>query len=276
MNKVNLHAVLKEQFDLLESQGLSVAYICIYGSQNYKLDIHAKDYQSDIDMKAIVVPTLDDLVCNSKPISIVVETKWGQCDIKDIRSYFEVLLKANPAYVETLYTDYYYINPKFTDQLNMILSSRDELMSALSGQFIKAMYGMMCEKQKALCHPYPSIKEKIDKYGYDGKQLSHAYRMIVMMEDFFFEGKPLKACFVPDADQRLTMLKMKLNDMELKDALESMSLIINTGKDYRDSYLHSIDFSKIDYSVKEKFMMLSQDIIKNNIVNEIKGDARCK
>ena len=32
-------------------------------------------------------------------------------------------------------------------------------------------------KKKALCHPYPSLIDKIEKYGYDGKQLHHIIRM---------------------------------------------------------------------------------------------------
>lgn len=132
-----LHVSLAKQKKLLEEQGHKVAYICIYGSQNYGLDIQLEEYQSDIDMKAIVVPTLDDLIKNSKPISTVVDTEWGQCDLKDIRSYFQTLTKANPAYIETLYTDYYIVDLDFIEEFNQIFSLRDTLVSALSAQFIQ-------------------------------------------------------------------------------------------------------------------------------------------
>ena len=65
---------LKKQKEILVSQGYSVAYICIYGSQNYGLDTYTDKYTSDVDMKAIVVPTLDDLISNSKPVSTTIET----------------------------------------------------------------------------------------------------------------------------------------------------------------------------------------------------------
>ena len=69
----------------------SPVYMCLYGSQNYQMDAHTDEYQSDFDYKAIIVPTLKDLVFNSKPISKVVEVENGQVDVKDVRSFFETL-----------------------------------------------------------------------------------------------------------------------------------------------------------------------------------------
>lgn len=273
ISKRHLHLVLEKQAEILESQGFSVAYICIYGSQNYGLDLYTEDYKSDIDMKAVVVPTLDDLIQNSKPISIVVDTEWGQCDVKDIRLYMEVILKANPTYIETLYTDYYYINPKYKEQFENMFLMRDELMEALSPQFMKSMYGMMCEKAKAMCHPYPSIVHKIEKYGYDGKQLSHAYRLLVMISEYFYIKLPLKNCFSSGLYDKNIIMKMKLNQIPIEEAKERMEQIINDGKEKRDKYLSSIDNTKIDFSIKDRFLMLSQDIIKNKIVEEIR---RCE
>lgn len=267
---MSLIDVLKEQADILEASGYTVAFIGIYGSQNYGLDVNTDEYQSDIDMKAVVVPTLDNLIRNSKPVSTVVDTEWGQCDIKDIRVFFETLMKANPAYVEVLYTDHLYVNPKFEEEVNQILSLKDELMEALAPQFMKAMYGMLCEKAKAMCHPYPSILHKIEKYGYDGKQLSHAYRLLVMMDDYFNKKKPLKECFYPSGHTRGIIIDMKLNKMPLEIAKERIEVFLEDGKAERDKYLSSVDYTKIDFSVKDKFLMLSQEIIKNKIVEEIR------
>ncbi|TVX85998.1 DNA polymerase beta superfamily protein [Paenibacillus agilis] len=269
---MSLIDALKEQAEILKSDGYTVAFIGIYGSQNYGLDLNTEEYQSDIDMKAIVVPTLDNLIRNSKPVSTVVDTKWGQCDIKDIRVFFETLLKANPSFIELLYTDYYYVNPKFETEFNQILSLRDELMETLSPQFMRAMYGMMCEKAKAMCHPYPSIIHKIEKYGYDGKQLSHAYRLLVMIKDYFNKKKPLKECFYPSIPEKRIILGMKLNNATLEDAKESIEWILEDGKEERDKYLSSVDNTKIDFSIKDRFLMLSQEIIKNKIVEEIKNN----
>ena len=264
----NYQEALEKQKVILEEQGYTVAYICIYGSKNYGLDIYTEEYRSDIDMKAIVVPTLNDLVYNSKPVSTVVETEWGQCDIKDIRSYFQTLLKANPAYIETLFTDYYIIDKKFITEFYAVREGADSLVNTLQAQFIRAMYGMMCEKEKAMCHPYPTIAHKIEKYGYDGKQIHHVYRLLLMMKEFFVNNIYLSEALLPKESEIELLMGLKLNKISLDEAKELTSKWMSEAKEIKESMLSEIDESKIDYSIKDEFLKLSQDIIKIKVKQE--------
>jgi predicted nucleotidyltransferase len=267
----NLFDCLKKQKEILESKGHSVAYICIYGSQNYNMEIYSDEYKSDIDMKAIVVPTLDDLIRDSKPISTTIETEWGQCDLKDIRTYFNTVLKANPAYIETLYTDYYIVDDKFKDEFITIFRLRDTLVDTLSAQFLRSMYGMMCEKEKALQHPYPTIAHKIEKFGYDGKQAHHIFRLWYMMQDYFQNGVSLKECMKPTDDKIKLLTELKLNRPTLDQAIEMVNITMKIAKSFKDSILEKIDESKRDYSIKDNFLELSQSIIRNKIIQECRG-----
>jgi predicted nucleotidyltransferase len=268
-----LRECLKKQKQILESQGYTVCYLAVYGSQNYGLDIYTEEYQSDIDMKAIIVPTLDDLVRNSKPVSVVVDTEWGQCDIKDIRTYFQTLLKANPAYVETIYTNHCIVDDKFINEFNKIFKLRDKLMEALSAQFVRSIYGMMCEKEKAMCHPYPSIAHKIEEFGYCGKQVHHLYRLWLVMVDYYRIKKPLKDCFLPRTNEIGFLLNLKLNKFDLDYAKGFAKSVLEDAKEEKDEILSSINEKRIDYSIKDTFISISQDIIKNKIIDEIKtGD----
>lgn len=268
MSNVDIMNCLYKQKEILESRGYTVAYICLYGSQNYGLDIHTEEYQSDIDMKAIVVPTLDDLVRNSKPVSTTVETEWGQCDVKDIRPYFQTLLKANPSYVETLYTKHYVIDYNFRNEFERIFDMKDKLFETLSAQFVRGMYGMICEKEKALCHPYPSIAHKVEKYGYDGKQSSHILRLLRMMEDYFINNYVLDDCLTPPPKDIEMIMNMKLNKPSLEETKQLVAEWVGKAKVIRDDALNHIDEKTIDYSIKDEFLSLSQDIIKNKIVIE--------
>ena len=75
---------------------------------------------------------------------------------------------------------------------------------------------MAMEKDKALCHPYPNIKDKIDKYGYDGKQLSHCarlYEFIVRFKD----GTPIAAAY--KTQMRDYLMDLKKNKLELHEAV---------------------------------------------------------
>lgn len=258
---------LKKQKKILESQGHSIAYLSVYGSQNYGLDLYNDEYQSDIDMKAIIVPTLNDLVKDSKPISTTIETEWGQCDLKDIRTFFKTLLKANPSYIETIFTDYYIVDDKFKNEFDYIFALREDLVKVLSAQFVRAAYGMMCEKEKALFHPYSTIKHKIDKFGYDGKQLSHAYRLWYLMQDYF-NSNNLKNSMHPNMSVVRELIDYKLNKPTLEVAKNKIKEVMGEARQFRDEVLIDIDEGKMDYSIKNYFIDLSQTIIENKIIEE--------
>lgn len=268
---MNIEDMLLTQKIRLEGTGYKVAYICLHGSQNYGLDMHTDDYDSDFDMKAIVVPTLDDLITNSKPISTVYKTEWGQCDVKDIRVYFETLLKANPAYIETLFTPFHLVDQDFKDEFSHMFSLKEKLVFTLRAQFIRAMYGMMCEKEKAMCHPYPTIAHKIEKFGYDGKQVHHIQRLWVMMQDYFYRQLPLSQCFYPDEEEIPFLIGLKLNTYPLNFAKQFVGDTMAKAKEFKDGVLSKIDEGSIDYSIKDDFLSLSKSIIKNKIVNDIRG-----
>ena len=271
MNKPDVMSVLQKYKEDLEKDGYNVAYIACYGSNNYGLDLYTDTYQSDLDAKAVIVPDLDDLVYNSKPISTSVEMEDGICDVKDIRTYIDTLVKANPAYVETLYTDYFVIDDCFKKEISEIMSLRDDLVYALRGQFIRAIYGMMCEKDAALCHPYPATMAKIEKYKFDGKQLSHNDRLLLLMQDYFVNRKPLKECFYPNDNQKEILINYKLNiyPTDVEEAIKLSSRFIQDGKIIKEQVLSELNEATVDYSVKDKIIVLSRDIIKSHIVKSV-------
>lgn len=86
----------------LDSLWYSIAFISLYGSQNYWMETE----QSDFDFKAVHIPSLEELAENSKPVSTTIEYNWWQIDLKDIRIFIENIWKMNPVYIETLFTEY--------------------------------------------------------------------------------------------------------------------------------------------------------------------------
>ena len=55
------------------------------------------------------------------------------------------------------------------------------------------MYGWNEQRKlKALKHPYPTIVDKINKYGYDPKQLHHILRMNDFIKKYAVLKKPYK------------------------------------------------------------------------------------
>lgn len=248
---------LQQQKKILEDMGYNVAYICVYGSQNYGMAIDNTEYKSDIDMKAVIIPTLDDLINETKPLSTSIDTEWWLCDLKDIRQYTETLCKANPVYIESLYTNFYISTPVFDD----IRALRRELVDSMSHLFIRGAFGQMMQKREALCHPYPSIKDKVDKYGYDPKQLHHIRRFWELIYSFIpWKQEPQ---FMVDEEIREELIALKTKPIPLDEAVKMADEYVEISKIMIDNWKFPEDFS-----IKKKILEISRKIIKDSIVQK--------
>lgn len=214
MKNMKIMERVEEHFKYLESLGYEVVCTCLQGSQNYGLDEYSDEYMSDIDTKSIVLPTLKDFIMASPPISKVeIMDNDEHAEVKDIRIMFEMFKKMNLSYIELLYSKYVYINPKWIDYIYNMFLYRDEIASYNRNQFLRCIAGMAMEKQKALCHPYPNLLDKIEKYGYDGKQLSHAYRLLDLIMKYT-DNLPLAKCYeVQEPTRTITMNFKKQKDV---------------------------------------------------------------
>lgn len=240
--------------------------LVIQGSQNYGLDIYTEEYKSDIDTKMLVIPSLEDIVYNKKPISTTyILPNNEHTDIKDIRLYFDNFKKQNINFVEILFSNYYIINPKYQDLWDELIKNRENIAHYNYNQTLRCIAGMSMEKKKALCHPYPTIKEKIDKYGYDGKQLHH----IIRMNDFIYaytHNKLYKECLTYLPHKEL-MMEAKLNKFSLEEALELAEFFDNQTKEMKDFYLKEPE--KINQDALNTLNKVQYEVIKRKIKTDI-------
>lgn len=151
----------------LENKGYEVLGIGIYGSQNYNL----QDDKSDIDMRAIIMPSLKQIITRNK-VSKKYITDYGDVDVKDLLTYYEVIRKGNFSFIEPLQSQWY-IGDKYIKNLfaNIPLN-------------LKSVKGAMYEKAKAFRHPYPSKMEEINKWGFDPKQIHHIFRLLSILANY--------------------------------------------------------------------------------------------
>lgn len=160
MGKTDIFKTLSHYKDVLEEQGYTVLYIGLYGSQNYNLD----DEQSDVDCKAIILPTLHDIIFR-KTTSKVIECENGSIDVKDLITFYNVIKKGNFSYIEAIDTEYSIGDKYLKDLFKQIRPN------------LKSFLGAMYEKRKALTHEYPSKHEEFEKWGFDPKQYHHIIRL---------------------------------------------------------------------------------------------------
>lgn len=197
-------------YDKVVELGYEPLVVNLYGSQNYEMETE----NSDLDFKAIVLPSIDDVIYNRKPVSISIAFNSGLIDIKDIRLMWDNYKKQNPNFVETLFTPYCWTNPKYTNDWFDIRDLAEDIAHADPAKAVKAMYGMALEKQHALCHPYPSKLELIEKYGYDSKQLSHIIRLYALALNYI-EGESYKDCLIPNDFTKTLCIKIKTYETQL-------------------------------------------------------------
>lgn len=266
---------VQEHYDYLVSKGYEVVFLALQGSQNYGLDVYTSEYMSDVDTKAIVLPSFEDFVYDKAPVSktLILENE-EHIDVKDIRVMFEMFRKMNLSYIELLYSKYQIINPKYFNPILELLENRTEVSSINRNQFLRCIAGMSMEKLKALKHPYPGIKDKIDKYGYDGKQLSHCVRLQEFIKRYV-EGESIENCYISKIPKTLINLKMNLDQEgirymdadEAEEICKQSDFITKMIKDDNVTETDVINQKGIDVLNKIKYELLKQkfkeDIEKN-------------
>lgn len=163
---INTKYCVKEHLIDFQKNYPTTDYVGIFlqGSQNYELDYEG----SDIDTKAIVLPSFEDFVRVKQPMSYTfVRENNEHIDLKDIRTMVGTFKKQNINFIEILFTKYKFINSKYADVFNVLINERERIARYDIYTALNCMVGMAMQKYKALEHPYPTTKDKIEMYGYD-------------------------------------------------------------------------------------------------------------
>ena len=232
--------------------------ICAQGSMNYGL----MDEKSDVDTKMLVIPSLRHMALNKKPMSTTLVFENDEhCDVKDVREYFKIVRKENINFIEIFFTKYFIVNPKYTDLWYDLCVNREEIARANEYRFLKCAKGMVHEKEHALCHPYPSKLDILEKYGWDGKQLSHAARVMCFADAFICEGYPYEKCLCNE-DLNPTLMELKRNQFP-KTKEEAVKMM--------EGYIRIMDAIESEMNVgrKDKFDPEISELLDNVLVELI-------
>lgn len=221
---------LEEHYAHLQEKGYEVVGLFLVGSQNYDLDYEG----SDIDTKAIVVPTLEDIVLGKSPISttLILENE-EHIDVKDIRVMLNTIKKQNINFVEILFTEFHIINEKYLHLIEPLFENAERIARMNNYAAINCMCGMAMEKLKALEHPYPSTMDKIEKFGYDPKQLHHILRMNEFMLRYI-NGESYAKCL--KTNQPDFLLKVKLGGIDHQQAKHTAETVVGVMGDIKKVY----------------------------------------
>ena len=262
---------LKEHYDRACSLGHEVFAIVIQGSQNYDLDLYTDEYQSDIDTRCIVLPNLEDTIRRTDEISYTYEFPENKehIDFKDINSMIGLWKKANVQFLEILFSDFYYVPDKYKKYWEMLRENAEKIVVEHKEAFYNAIHGMALQKLKALKHPYPTIKHKIEKFGYDPKQAHHILRLLLFLNDYN-SGKSFKDALKSPVTRKQYLLDLKVNGCGLPvDEIEETCVIwCNQIKDFKNNLVkENSESNGIDYWLDDLKIEILKKWLKENIQN---------
>lgn len=259
---------IEEKYNYLQNLGYKVIAIYLQGSQNYGLDVYDDDYKSDIDAKAIVIPKLEDIILNKKPVSTtIVMDNNEHIDVKDIRVMKDMFIKQNLSYLELLYTDYYKYDSEFEEELEELKSIRNLVSDINRNQLFRCIKGMSMEKLKALEHPYPNLLDKIEKFGYDPKQLHHILRLNEFITRYVL-GESLESCY--KTYNPIKLIEVKKGCYSLNKARQ---LAVEYDADTKNICDNCItDNEIVNYETIEKLNNIITKILKKSFKEELRKE----
>lgn len=182
-----------------ELAGVERVMTLLYGSQNY--NTHFPD--SDVDTKSIVIPKFHGLIFDPPVNRTLILPNGEHAEIKDIRLMFNQYRKQNINFIETLYTTYANINPRY-DELYRILFYDKERIAHYNP---RAMVMSVCGEMIGKYHRY--FENGLVEYS--NKQLSNMIRMRRYVE-LYLKGENVETCLViPEGPESAMHRDLKRN-----------------------------------------------------------------
>lgn len=210
-----------------------VVGVFLAGSQNYGLN----DSKSDIDTKAIILPSMDSIIFNQSPISTThIRDNDEHIDFKDIRLMMQMFRKQNINYLEILFTNHFYLNPLYAHDINTLRYYAETVAHYDRKKAVCTMYGTMKTKREQMSKDTPAKHEVYMQLGYDPKELLHLLRVGEFIERYI-NGETYRECLRPASLEYLKSVKRGI--YTLKDAERCADVALNKAKTLVDDFLAS-------------------------------------
>ena len=174
----------------------------LVGSQNYNLDIES----SDVDVKVYTLPSLESIIENGKPESSTwIQDDGSHIDYKDFRLVISELEKGSPNMLETLFTDYYIVNPRYRYLISRLRAYRERIATIDQNKTFNALRGMA----QRFINIYNINKEEMDS-----KSIVMLLRLRDFIHNYFILEDSYKKSLVSPNVSILRAIREKTTDLE--------------------------------------------------------------
>jgi hypothetical protein len=160
------------------------------------------------------------------------------------------------------------MNPEYEALYQPMFDNNEKIAHYNNYAAVNCIAGMVYEKHKAMEHPYPTLIEKIKKYGYDSKQLHH----IIRCEEFlnrYINGVSYAECLIPTPPNRQYLINVKSEYIHtLEEARQIASNCEHIVKTEKQKYMDTHPLV-IDSEVDEIMNSVLFDVLKHSFRKEI-------
>ena len=174
--------------------------------------------------------------------------------------------------MEILFTKYKIVNPTYEPMWNRLIENNEQIARYIAEGAVKTMKGIAMEKYHALEHRYPTKIDLIDKWGYDGKQLSHLIRVDEYLARYI-AGESYADCLITKKPELLIATKDMTNPkFTLEEARTIAGLHLGIVTHAADRFAEEHKDDPVDAAVDELLDNVQRDIMKLGIKLEIQKE----
>lgn len=177
-------------------------YVGLYGSQNYDLD----NENSDVDAKAIVVPSFDELI-EFKGKSKSFSFEDGILDVKDVRLMFEQFLKMNINFLEILFTDDFVYNTFYEGEVLELRDMAEDIAASNKVRLLRSNLGMMRSKFNSVFMISSSNADEVVLYGYSPKDAASVLRVGEFLFSYLDRGLSFKEALSIKSSEKESLIR---------------------------------------------------------------------
>jgi predicted nucleotidyltransferase len=241
----------------------------LYGSQNYNMQTPS----SDVDTKAMVLPSFGDFTLKEKWLSVEETFAEGLSTVKDVRGMCENFLKSNLNFLECLYTNYYEVNYHYAPFWYYLRDNADLLGDAHPFKLMHAAAGMAQQKYHALEKPFESKAEILTKYGYDPKQLHHLCRLSLFMLNY--SRRPvLRENLTMRPQEHDWLMSLKTHPLPLEEARKEAEHAMNRVNALREKAATTFDKNPQSAAhAKDLLQSFCLSLLREHLVYELQSGA---
>ena len=184
-------------------------------------------------------------------------------EIKDIRLIINCYKKQNINFVETLFTNYFILNPIYED-IFLPLMNNEDIPHYDEEATLNCVKGMIETNYRQLAGTRTQRPEIVEKFGYNPKKLDNILRLVEFAQSYI-DGKPYLECICPsNPEYHKSIKREKINNIKMvydlaQEAQFSTNKLINnyfsTHKLIKNNSVEEL-FNQVQYELMKKSLEL--------------------